>query len=133
MFNSAFLYTVSPDDFSVSVAASDETPVAGQQFTLTCTAAIVQGLQNTPAIEWRDASGIALTSGEDFNVADVMVIVSNNVSLALHFNPLRLTHGQTFSCQARITTSAPPFQLTKTAEWDLFVDRKSYYSFLQIR
>ena len=75
-------------------------------------------------IEWRDASGVAVTSGGDITIGDVMVIASNNVSLVLHFNPLRLTHGETFSCQARITTTAPPFQLTKTAEWDLFVDRK---------
>ena len=125
MFPCIFFYTVIPDGFSVSVAASHDSPVAGQQFTLTCTAAVVQGFQNAPAIEWRDASGFTITSGEDITIGDVMVI-ANNVSLALHFNPLRLTHGETFSCRARITTVAPPFQLTKTAEWNLFVDRKSW-------
>ena len=98
--------------------------MAGQEFTLTCMAATVQGIQNAAAIEWRDSSGSAITSGGDITIGDIMLVANSHVSLALHFNPLRLSHGEEFSCQATITTAALPFHLMKTAEWDLIVGRK---------
>ena len=111
---------VVPDDFTVSISASNTSILAGQMFNLTCTVRTVEGLQNVPTVEWLDETGNQVTTGRDVTVGSA-TISGTMTTLALEFSPLRLSHGEEFTCRANLTSHAPPQQLTKAAEWDLIV------------
>ena len=89
-------------------------------FNLTCTVRTVEGLQNVPTVEWLDETGNQVTTGRDVTVGSA-TISGTMTTLALEFSPLRLSHGEEFTCRANLTSHAPPQQLTKAAEWDLIV------------
>ena len=114
------LCAVVPDDFTISISVSNTSILAGQIFNLTCTVRTVEGLQNVPTVEWLDETGNQVTTGRDVTVGSA-TISGTMTTLALEFSPLRLSHGEEFTCRANLTSHAPPQQLTKAAEWDLIV------------
>ena len=88
---------------------------------MTCTVRTVEGLQNLPTVEWLDETGNRVTTGGDITVGTTMTS-GTMTKLSLVFSPLQVSHRGEFTCQASITSPAPPQQLTKSAEWDLIVD-----------
>ena len=102
---------VLPDDFNISITAVGE-QVAGEIYTLNCTITIPEGITTPPTVQWMDSSGILST----WNTTEYS---GSALSHILEFNPLRVSHGGQFVCQALIITAAPPFTITSYAEFDI--------------
>ena len=47
-----------------------------------------------------------------------------NITSSLEFNPLHIAHGGHFSCRASINSNAPPYNITKSSEFDILVDSR---------
>ena len=79
-----------------------DAPLAGTNYTLTCTAEVVEGLVVVPVVWWTDPSNKTIVSGIDFTVRDP-VTVGNITTVTLTFNSLHTSHGGEYTCQATIT------------------------------
>ena len=110
-------------DLSVTVIPSSPIPTAGQPFTLTCTVSKAAGLQNTPSVEWLDANGIVLVSSPStgVNVGDIVVVSGNIVNRAIRFDNLEMSYSEAFTCRGSISSTAPPYLLTKISYWEIVV------------
>ena len=65
-----------------AVISTDGTPIAGESFTLTCS---IESLNIPTNIEWRDSDGIVVSTESN-----------------LQFLPLRLSHGEEYTCVASV-------------------------------
>ena len=75
----------------MEIQASSDSPVAGELFTLTCTCA-----SNTqPQVTWIDPSGESING----DLQDDTGLIST-----LTFNPLRTSHGGTYTCVSYIAS-----------------------------
>ena len=119
----AFLYAVTPDDFTVSIMADDVASIAGQIYSLTCVVTTADGLLHSPSLEWLDSSGHRVTTVENI-IITAPVTSGLMTNFTLQFSPLRLSHDGEFTCRTIITTPALPGRLMKSAEWDIIVDSK---------
>ena len=114
------LYTV----LETSVVATIETedsPIAGQMYTLTCTVTFPDGLSSPASVQWKDAGG-SLNSGEAIMVVDP-VVSGTTITTSIIFEPLRVVHERNIICEATVMSVAPPMVITKTAEVDIGVER----------
>ena len=121
MYGTIFCSTVPPNEVNISIT-SDGEPVPGQTYVLNCTVALPTGITSSPVIQWLGSSG-TLSSGEGITVS-VPVTAGKVTSLVLEFDPLRVSHGGRFICEAIISTVAPPYTITEFAEYDVIVECK---------
>ena len=96
---------------------------AGQAYTLTCTATVIENLVVEPALEWlaRDRN---VVGGNDITVRP-SVTMGTNTTLTLIFNPLRTSHGGRYTCRASINIPAISFSNSSEADSDVIVQSKS--------
>lgn len=75
--------------------------IAGENYTLTCTATVVEGLTDDAlvATSWIDSTGDPVQS-------NVVQISDVNTTATLEFEPLLLSHGGRYICNVSITISA---------------------------
>lgn len=81
-----------------------------------------EGLTTPVVVEWYDSEG-RLSSGNEVTIRDNIVSQTNVIS-TLEFNPFRTVHGGQFSCRARVTSPAPPFNISRSAEINIVVGGK---------
>ena len=93
--------------------------IAGQHYRIFCTATFPMGLTNPIAVQWYDSNDI-VSSGNGITVGKVLMSATNSTS-SITFSPLRTAHGGQFSCRATITSSAPPYSLTRSVDIDILV------------
>lgn len=105
-----FSCVVPLDEIVVSVA-DEGTPVVGQPYMITCTVLFPEGITN-PIIEWFGPEGI-ISNGYGITASP------GNTTSSLEFNPFRSIHGGQFSCRASITSTTPPFNISKAANIDI--------------
>ena len=80
-------------------------------------------------VEWRDAYG-PVTADDDITVGELVASGTTTITQALVFNPLRIIHTGSFVCRATLTSPAPPFNLTETAEVDIIVEGRYHICLL---
>ena len=96
--------------------------VAGQNYTLICTATRQQALSVTPEIVWLDSAGNQLDSEEGITIT---VLTTTNETVAeLEFNPLKTSKGGQYTCQAILESNAALAPLNKTATASVVVQCK---------
>ena len=77
---------------------------AGDVYTLTCNATVVENLAVEPGIQWRYTNGTTV-GGTNITVGAVMM--TGNVSTQnLTFSPLRTSHGGQYICKANVYVPA---------------------------
>ena len=69
---------------------------AGEGYTLSCTATVVENLVVVPTIQWEYSNGSAVEGGSTFTLSDM--VTSGNLT----FSPLRTSHGGEYTCRAII-------------------------------
>ena len=106
------------DDVQVTSMTEGEA-IAGQQYRIFCTAIFPLGLTNPITVQWYDSNGI-VSSGNGITIGGVIMSATNS-KRSITFNPLRTAHGGQFSCRATITSSAPPYSLTRSVDVDILV------------
>ena len=86
------LYHVDLPPPSVSIMVSDANPIAGEAYTLICTATVVENLVVMPILTWIDS----LSGGmqEDDGITSTCTLM---------FDPLRTQQGGVYICRAVIT------------------------------
>lgn len=109
------------DDVQVTSMTEGEA-IAGQQYRLFCTVTFPLGLTNPITVQWYDSNGV-VSSGNGITVGGVLMSATN-ITSSITFNPLRTSHGGQFSCRATITSSAPPYSLTRSVDIDILVAGK---------
>ena len=82
-------------------------PVAGYNFTLTCTVTLIEGLFGIPQVLWINSNGQQINSSGDVILNDP-VTSSQSTNLTLYFDPIRTSDGGTYTCLAIL----PLFTLT---------------------
>lgn len=112
------IIVVSPDEVVVSTTV-EGTPVAGQNYSLTCTLELPEGI-NTPAVlQWLDSNG-PVSNGSGTTVGEPQLAGTTAV-ITVEFSPLRTSHSGHFTCRATVTSPALPYRIVKSAELDVFV------------
>ena len=91
-------------------------PVAGYNFTITCTVSITDGLTEIPSLTWIDSSGQALNSTGDFTVHEQMTFGHSSIR-ALYFDPLRTSDEGTYSCVVTLSSPALAAPLNSSATY----------------
>ena len=74
---------------------------AGEVYTLSCTASVVEKLVLVPTIQWEYSNGSAVEGGSTFTLSDV-VTSGNTTTRNLTFSPLQTSHGGKYTCRAII-------------------------------
>ena len=74
---------------------------AGEVYSLSCTATVVENLVVVPTIQWEYSNGSAVEGGSTFTVSAV-VITGNTTTHNLTFSPLRTSHRGEYTCRAII-------------------------------
>ena len=74
---------------------------AGEGYTISCTAAVVENLVVVPTIQWEYSNGSAVEGGSTFTLS-AMVTSGNTTTRNLTFSPLRTSHGGEYTCRAII-------------------------------
>ena len=101
---------------SVSSHGSSE---AGQPHTLTCTVTDEEDITETPVVTWVGPEGQNLSSGRDITLGSP-IVVGMTTTLTITFNPLRVSHGGEYTCQATIadagSTASEPHMLEVIGE-----------------
>ena len=95
-------------------------PIAGKQYTIFCTVIFPVGLTSPIFVQWYNSSGLISNSSEI--TVGAPLTSESNITSSIRFNPLRTSHGDQFSCRAAVTSPAPPFSLTKSANVDIIVE-----------
>lgn len=106
------------NDVQVTSMTEGET-IAGQQYRIFCTVTFPLGLTNPITVQWYDSNGI-ISSGNGITVGRDLLSATNLTS-SITFSPLRASHGGQFSCRAIITSSAPPYSLSRSVDIDVLV------------
>ena len=76
----------------------DQTPAnAGVEYQLMCEVEAVEGLVYTPQLEWNNARG-DLTSVDGVAIGNQTTIGKNTIRRSLTFNPLKTSHGGSYTC-----------------------------------
>ena len=94
--------------------------IAGQQYRIVCTVAFPTGLTNPITVQWYGLDG-RISSGGGITLGDTLMSATN-ITSSLEFDPLRTSHGGQFSCRATLTSSAPPYSLTRSVDVDILVE-----------
>ena len=74
---------------------------AGEMYTLSCTATVVENLVVVPTIQWEYSNRSAVEGGSTFTLSD-MVTSGNTTTRNLTFSPLQTSHGGEYTCRAII-------------------------------
>ena len=82
---------------------------AGEVYTLSCTATVVENLVVAPNIQWEYSNGSAVDGGSTSTLSD-MVTSGNTTTHNLTFSPLRTSHGGEYTCRAII--NIPPISIS---------------------
>ena len=99
---------------------TDDSPIAGERYALTCTVTYPDGLSNPVDVQWKEVDG-STTSGEAITVVDP-VVSGTTTTTSIIFEPLRVVHERNIICEASVMSVAPPLLITQTAEVDIGVD-----------
>ena len=107
----ALIAIVPPDAISASVSRSG-TARAGMIYNLTCTVSKrVGGLINSPTAMWT-TGGMAVSDGNDITVSTITTDTTTTSTLT--FDPLRTSHGGSYSCSGTLTSPALETPLTSS-------------------
>ena len=91
----------------------------GESYSVGCIASKnVNGLKNSPVIQWFDPNGNNITDGEG------ITLTMESLSLLASFDSLRTSHAGRYICQASLSSPALSTPLVKTA---LFADLLSLH------
>ena len=104
---------------------------AGQAYTLTCTATVVENLVVEPALEWLDRDR-NVVGGNDITVRP-SVTMGTNTTLTLTFDPLHTSHGGRYTCRASINIPAISFSNSNEADSDVIVQSKPLRPLICVR
>ena len=74
---------------------------AGEVYTLSCTAAVVENLVVVPTIQWEYSNGSPVEGGSTFTLSDT-VTSGNTTTRNLTFSTLQTSHGGEYTCRAII-------------------------------
>ena len=88
----------------VTIHGSGNT-TAGEMYTLSCTATVVEDLVVVPILQWKYSNGSVVNSGSSFTLS-AMITSGNATTYNLTFNPLRTSHGGEYTCRAIINISS---------------------------
>ena len=85
--------------------SSTSPSVAGYNYSLTCTAMLIEGMSGTPNIWWTKTDGQQISSSGDIIIHDPLTL-GLTTNLTLSFDPIRTTDGGTYNCTASVSSPA---------------------------
>lgn len=114
---------------AITISSEDDL-TAGENGTLTCTATVIKGLTDDAQIatSWIDSRGETVES----SIVETSYV---NATAILKFEPMLLSHGGRYTCNASITIPATSTVKQNSKPYDLTAQSKSdtpfwdYYSF----
>ena len=76
---------------------------AGQSYTLTCMATLVEGLSITPDIQWMGPNGSYIVGDGSITISDLELVEGVVASRSLTFSVLLTSHGGEYTCRANLS------------------------------
>ena len=100
--------------------------MAGYNYTLTCTATLIEGMSDTPSIWWTHTDDQLVSSGGDIILHDPITTGLSTI-LTLYFDPIRIMDGGMYICVASVPSPALTAPLNSSTAYDIIVlSSKSY-------
>ena len=100
--------------------------MAGYNYTLTCTATLIEGMSDTPSIWWTHTDDQLVSSGGDIILHDPITTGLSTI-LTLYFDPIRIMDGGIYICVASVPSPALTAPLNSSTAYDIIVlSSKSY-------
>ena len=78
---------------------------AGEMYTLSCTATVVEDLVVVPILQWEYSNGSAVDGGPTLTLS-TRATSANTTTYNLTFSPLQTSHGGEYTCRAIISISS---------------------------
>ncbi len=118
LFNFLFLDLPVP----LVVIGSEGSTIAGENYTLICSASVIEGLVDDAilAISWTDSEQNTVPS-------NIMQVSSTNRTSTLEFTPLLSSHGRRYICNASITVPATSTLKKNSETTDITVQSNVLY------
>ena len=110
------------------VITSSGDATAGEPYTLTCTATVIENLVVQPTVEWL-IGGQSVINGNGI-IIEPTEVSGVNSSRVLRIFTLRSSHGGQYTCRARIDISEADLLVVNTQERDVCVQCKLIYKLL---
>lgn len=114
------LFTLVPLNEVIVSTTTDGLPIVGQQYRISCTILVPEGITNPIAVQWY-GSGERLSNTSDITIGEPLTTSQANITSNLVLDPFRTSHGGQFSCRATILSQTPPFNISKTADIDIVI------------
>lgn len=93
-----------PDSIATSLSAVGP-PVAGYNYSITCSVTLAEGIVGTPSIVWINSHGQQLNTTGDIILSGSMT--SGRVTTqTLHIDPIRTSDEGTYTCMATLASLA---------------------------
>ena len=119
-----FFFPVPQTSIATSIAAT-RPPVAGYNFTLTCTVVLADGLLGVPQILWLDPNGQPVSSAQDVTLAPP-VTSAQTTNQSIYFDPIRTSDGGAYMCMAMVSSSALATTLNSSASFNINVQQSKF-------
>ena len=110
-----------PDKPFITTSASGNS-TAGEVYSLTCDVSLSQSLRQSPVIEWVGPDGNVI---DNATLTDVSLTSSSpSTTMTLLFNPLRTSHGGTYSCRAILTDTTASTRIVNNSSVTVTINSK---------
>ena len=99
-------------------------PVAGYNFTLTCTVTQTEGLIRRPSLMWIDSNSQLVTS-----TGDIMINTVNSgqmINYTLQFDPIRTSDEGSYTCIAILASPALTMTINSSATYVIDVQQSKF-------
>ena len=101
--------------------------IAGEMYTLSCTATVVEDLVVVPMLQWKYSNGSVVNGGSSLTLS-AMVASGNATTHNLTFNPLRTSHGGEYTCRAIVNISSISISgLSSSQSSEVVVQSRLFY------
>ena len=113
----------------VAIHGSGNT-TAGEMYTLSCTATVVEDLVVVPILQWEYSNG-SVVEGESIFTLSAMLTSGNTTTHNLTFTRLRTSHGGEYTCRAIINISSTSISgLSSSQSSEVVVQSKLFSTWL---
>lgn len=113
-------HAVPQSALSLSVR-STHMALLGESYSVGCIASKnVNGLTNSPVIQWFDPNGNNITDGEG------ITLTMESLSLLASFDSLHTSHAGRYFCQASLSSPALSTPLVKTEDFNITLQSESF-------
>ena len=118
------IFPVPPTSIATSISIIGP-PVAGYNFSITCSATVTEGIVGVPVLAWTDSNGRPIGSTGDITLND-QVTSGQMTNRTLFFDPIRTSDEGSYICTATLSSPALTVALNSTTLYTIDVQQSKF-------